>query len=73
MSKWALFKVVNWVATVVLVVCFVLALNGGQEIAMFNLDLTDVPRLVFVIVGFVAAVVSIAADYFCKVINTTGK
>ena len=73
MAKWAFFKVANWVATVILVVCFIFALNGGQEIALLNIDLTNVPRFVFIIVGLVAAVVSITADYFCKVINSNGK
>ena len=66
MGRRVFLKLTNWVSTVILVVCFVFAVKGGQMIELFNLDLTSVPRIGFIAAGLLAAVVCVMTDYYGK-------
>ena len=66
MGRRIFLKVANWVAVVVLVICFIFAVNGGGEIRFIDLDLTNVPRISFIIAGVVAAVVAVVTDFYGK-------
>ena len=66
MGRRIFLKVANWLAVVVLVICFIFAINGGGEIRFIDLDLTNVPRVSFIIAGVVAAVVAILTDFYGK-------
>ena len=66
MGRRIFLKVANWLAVVVLVICFIFAINGGGEIRFIDLDLTNVPRVSFVIAGVVAAVVAVLTDFYGK-------
>ncbi|MBQ6896550.1 MAG: hypothetical protein IJN69_05010 [Oscillospiraceae bacterium] len=66
MGRRIFLKLTNWISTVVLVVCFIFAIKGGQMIEFFNLDLTNVPRIGFIIAGLVAAAVCVASDFYGK-------
>ena len=66
MGRRLFLKALNWIAVVVLVICFMFAINGGGEIRFIDLDLTDVPRTTFVIGGIVAAVVAVVTDFYGK-------
>ena len=66
MGRRVFLKVANWIAIVVLVVCFMFAINGGGEIRFVNLDLTNVPRVTFIITGVIAAVVAVLTDFYGK-------
>lgn len=66
MGRRIFLKVANWIAVVVLVICFIFAINGGGEIRFVNLDLTHVPRATFIIAGLVAAVVAVMTDFYGK-------
>lgn len=66
MGRRVFLKLINWVFTVVLVLCFVFAVKGGQVIEFFDLDLTNVPRIGFIAAGVVSAVVCVMTDYYGK-------
>ena len=66
MGRRIFLKVANWIAVVVLVICFIFAINGGGEIRFIDLDLTNVPRVSFIIAGVVAAVVAVVTDFYGK-------
>ena len=67
MGRRVFLKLTNWVSTVVLVVCFICVIKGGQVIRMFNLDLTAVPRMGFVAAAVVAAVICLVTDFYGKI------
>ena len=66
MGRRVFLKLLNWVATVVLVICFIFAVKGGTYIKLLNLDFTAVPRMYFAAGGIVAAIVAVAADFYGK-------
>jgi len=66
MGRRIFLKLTNWVFTVVLVVCFIFAVNGGQMIEFLGLDLTNVPRVGFIAAGLIAAVICVMTDYYGK-------
>ncbi|MBR2027982.1 MAG: hypothetical protein IKA10_03180 [Oscillospiraceae bacterium] len=66
MGRRVFLKLTNWVSTVVLVICFIFAVKGGMYIEFFKLDLTAVPRIWFIGVGIVAAVVCVMTDFYGK-------
>ena len=66
MGRRIFLKLANWVSIVVLVVCFMFAINGGGEIKFIGLDLTNVPRVTFIVTGIIAAVISVATDFYGK-------
>lgn len=66
MGRRIFLKLINWVSTVVLVVCFIFAVQGGKVIGFLGLDLTNVPRIGFIIAGLIAAAVCVASDFYGK-------
>ena len=66
MGRRVFLKLANWLAVVVLVICFMFAINGGGEIRFIDLDLTNVPRATFIIAGVVAAIVAVVTDFYGK-------
>ncbi len=66
MGRRIFLKLTNWIATVILVVCFVFAIKGGMYIKFFDLDFTAVPRVWFICTGLVAAVVCVMTDFYGK-------
>ena len=64
MGRRIFLKLANWVSIVVLVVCFMFAINGGGEIKFIGLDLTNVPRLTFIVTGRIAAIISVATEFY---------
>ena len=66
MGRRIFLKVLNWIAVVVLVICFIFAINGGGEIRFVDFDFSDVPRVTFIIAGLVAAVVAVVTDFYGK-------
>lgn len=66
MGRRIFLKLANWVSIVVLVVCFMFAINGGGKIKFIGLDLTNVPRLTFIATGIIAAIISVATDFYGK-------
>ena len=42
------------------------AINGGGKIKFIGLDLTNVPRLTFIATGIIAAIISVATDFYGK-------
>ena len=66
MGRRIFLKLINWISTVVLVICFILAIKGGQMIGFIGLDLTGVPRVCFIAAGVVAAIVCVISDFYGK-------
>ncbi len=66
MGRRVFLKLINWISTVVLVICFIFAINGGKVIEFINLDLTGVPRAGFIAAGVVAAIICVASDFYGK-------
>ncbi len=66
MGRRVFLKLANWIAVVVLVICFIFAINGGGEIRFINVDFSSVPRAAFIIGGVVAAVVAVVTDFYGK-------
>lgn len=66
MGRRIFLKVANWVSIVVLVICFMFAINGGGEIGILGIDFTGVPRVTFIVAGVVAAVVAVVTDFYGK-------
>ena len=66
MGSRVFLKLTNWIATVVLVICFIFAIKGGMYVEFFNLDFTAVPRIGFIAAGVVAAIVCVVSDFYGK-------
>lgn len=66
MGRRIFLKLANWISIVVLVICFMFAINGGGQIKFIGLDLTNVPRLTFIVTGIIAAIISVATDFYGK-------
>ena len=66
MGRRIFLKVANWISIVVLVICFMFAINGGGTIKFIGLDFTAVPRVVFIVACVVAAIVAVVTDFYGK-------
>ncbi|MBE6878992.1 MAG: hypothetical protein E7488_07505 [Ruminococcaceae bacterium] len=66
MGRRIFLKLANWIAVVVLVICFIFAVNGGGEIRFINVDFSAVPRVAFIIGAVAAAVVAVVTDFYGK-------
>ena len=66
MGRRIFLKLANWISIVVLVICFMFAINGGGTIKFIGLDLTNVPRVAFIATGVAAAIVAVATDFYGK-------